>query len=86
MIQTLIRLPETEYHYYKIIASEQGLSLAEFFRQAARQAAGLKKHKSRRYSLFSLGTKVSFGGGPKDGSLDHDKYYNQSESRKRKPA
>lgn len=83
MVTTLIRLPEEEYELYKEIAREKGESLAEFFRTAARKRVGIKK-KAKTYSFWDLGTKIVSTGGPKDGSINHDKYYYEFEEKKRK--
>jgi hypothetical protein len=82
MVATLIRLPENEYTLYKELARERGVSLAEYFRTAARKAAGKKGKTPQKYSIFDLGTKVVYRGGPRDGSVNHDKYYYEYEERK----
>ena len=82
MISTLIRLPEEEYELYKELARERKISLAEYFREAARKEAKIKKARSKKYSIFDLGTKVVFKGGPKDGAINHDKYYYEFEEAK----
>ncbi len=81
MITTVIRLPEEEYKYYKDLAHEKGISLAEFFRVAARKEAAPKK-KHSKYSIWDLGTKVVSHRGPKDGSVNADKYYYEFEEAK----
>lgn len=82
MVTTVIRIPEDEYALYKELARERGVSLAEYFRAAARKAAGKKEKKSKKYSIFDLGTKVVYRGGPRDGSVNHDKYYYEYEEQK----
>lgn len=84
MTSTLIRIPDDEYELYKEIARNRGESLAEYFRKAARKAAGLAKKSKKKYSIWDLGTKIVFKGGPKDGSFNHDKYYYDSEEKKRR--
>ena len=84
MITTLIRLPEEEYKLYKELSRERGESLAEYFRKAARKDAGISKKTVKKYSVWDLGTKIVFKGGPKDGSVNHDKYYYEFEDKKRK--
>lgn len=84
MVTTVIRIPEEEYLFYKELARERGESLAEYFRKAARKEARIDKKKSKTYSIWNLGTKVVFKGGPKDGSINHDKYYYEFEDKKRK--
>ncbi|MEK7525266.1 MAG: hypothetical protein AAB548_02745 [Patescibacteria group bacterium] len=77
---TVIRLPEEELEIYRILAAERGLSLAEYFRIAARKEAGLaKKIKTSKFGLKDLGTKIVFRGGPRRGSVDHDRYYYERE-------
>ena len=82
MITTVIRIPKEEYELYKEIAREKGISLAEYFRKAARKEAKKKKARSIKYSIFDLGTKVVFKGGPRDGAVNHDKYYYEFEESK----
>lgn len=84
MVATIIRLPEEEHELYKDYAYKNGISLAEFFRLAARKITSAKSKKSK-YSIFDLGTKVIFKGrgAPKDGSVNHDKYYYEFEDKKR---
>lgn len=88
MVTTVIRIPEDEYRLYKELARERGESLAEYFRKAARITAGLTKKKSNKYSFWNIGTTVVAKGGPKDGSINTDKYlYEELEAefgRKRK--
>lgn len=84
MITTLIRIPKEEYELYKEIAREKGISLAEFIRKSARKEARIKTKKSKKYSIFDLGTKVVSRGGPRDGSVNTDKYYYEFEAKKRK--
>lgn len=84
MTATLIRIPDDEYELYKELARARGESLAEYFRKAARKAAGLAKKPKKKYSIWDLGTKVVFKGGPKDGSINHDKYYYEFEDKKRR--
>lgn len=73
MTATVIRLPEEELNLYKVLASEKGLSLAGYFREAARKASGIKTASSKK-SVWDLGTKFVIKKGPKTGSIDHDKY------------
>ncbi len=80
MTTTLIRIPDDEYLFYKELASARGISLAEYFRVAAWKEAGMHK-KSK--TVFDLGTKVVFNGGPINGAIDHDKYYYEFEKKKR---
>ncbi len=82
MIPTLIRLPEEEYLLYKELARERGESLAEFFRMAARKDRTVVKRKSPKYSFWNIGTTVIAKGGPKDGSVNHDKFYYEFEEAK----
>lgn len=84
MVSTLIRIPDDEYELYKELARNRGESLAEYFRKAARKAAGLTKKSKKKYSIWDLGTKIVFKGGPKDGSVNHDKYYYEFEEKKRR--
>jgi len=51
---------------------------------SARKVAKVKVKKSKKYSIFDLGTKIVFKGGPKDGAVNHDKYYYEFEERKMK--
>lgn len=81
MVATIIRLPEEEHDLYKKYAYKNGISLAEFFRLAAREVASGKTTKSK-HSFFDLGTKLVFRGGPKDGSINHDKYLYEFEDKK----
>ena len=74
MIATIIRLPQEDHEFYKEFAYKNGMSLAEFFRLAAREITSIKI-KKKKYSFFDLGTKVVFKGGPKSGSLNHDDIY-----------
>jgi len=84
MVATLIRIPEEEHEFYKEYAYKNGISLSEFFRLAAREVVTIKP-KKKEYSIFDLGTKVIFRGrgGPRDGSINHDKYYYEFEDKKR---
>ena len=76
MVPFLIRLPEEDYRLYKEIARERGISLAEYFRSSAKNDRMVTKKKKSKYSFWDLGTKIVFHGkGPKDGSINHDKYY-----------
>lgn len=84
MVATLIRIPDDEYRLYKEIARERDISLAEFFRKAARKSIGREKKASGKYSFWNLGTKFVIEKGPKDGSIKHDKYYYMYEDKKRK--
>lgn len=85
MIPTLIRIPEEEHKIYKEFALEKGWSLAEFFRKSARSKTGLgKKKTNKKYSIWDLGTKIVYSGGPKDGSVNADKYYYEFEANKRR--
>ncbi|MBI4067279.1 hypothetical protein HY407_02755 [Candidatus Gottesmanbacteria bacterium] len=77
----MIRIPDDEYKLYKELAAEKGESLAEFFRKAARKRAGIRKKK---YSIWDLGTKIIAKGGPRDGSVNADKYYYEYEDKKRR--
>lgn len=79
MTSTLIRIPDDEYELYKELARARGESLAEYFRKAARKAAGLTKKPKKKYSIWDLGTKIVFKGGPKDGSVNFDKYLYEAE-------
>jgi len=72
-VPVLIRIPEEEYLLYKKMAAGEGVSLAGFFRDAASKKIGVKKAK-KKYSIFDLGTKVVLKGGPKDASVNFDKY------------
>ncbi len=81
MVATIIRLPEEEHELYKEYAYKNGMSLNEFFRFSAREIAGKKAIKSK-HSFFDIGTKVVFKGGPKDGSINHDKYLYEFEDKK----
>lgn len=82
MVTTVIRIPENEYTLYKELARERGVSLAEYFRRAARKDAKIEKKKSSRYSFWNIGTVVKSNKGPRDGSVNHDKYYYEYEERK----
>lgn len=84
MITTVIRLPEEDHKLYKELARENNESLAEFFRKAARNEARVNREKITSYSIFDLGTKIVSRVGPKDGSVNHDKYYYEYENKKRK--
>ena len=81
MITTLIRLPQAEYSLYKELAREQNISVAEYFRRAARHKAK-KPAGKKRYSVWDLGTKVKAKSGLKDGALHHDRYYYEAEEEK----
>lgn len=82
MVATVIRFPEEEYNLYKEIARERGESLAEFFRKSARKNIGRRTKKSPKYSFFNIGRSVVFKGGPKDGSVNMDKYYYEWEEKR----
>lgn len=82
MIATILRLPEEEHAFYKDYAYKNGMSLNEFLSMAAKTVSGLVP-KKKKYSIFDLGTKVVFDSGPKDGSINHDKYYYEFEESKR---
>lgn len=83
MVATIIRLPEEEHELYREYAFKNGMSLAEFFRLAAREITHIKPKKESS-SFFDLGTKIVFKGkSPKDGSVNHDKYYYEFEDKKR---
>jgi len=84
MVTTLIRIPENEYSLYKELARERGVSLAEYFRTAARKDAKIGKKTSARFSFWNLGSIVKSKRGPRDGSVNHDKYYYEYEDRKRR--
>lgn len=73
MIATVIRLPEEEHAFYKEFAFKNGFSLASFFRSAAKLFVKPKVKKGK-FSIFDLGTKITVKGGPRDGSINHDKY------------
>lgn len=75
MIPLLIRLPDEDYRLYKELARERGISMAEYFRVKAKPDVVKKKKKFPQYSILDLGTKVVATGGPRDGSVNHDKYY-----------
>lgn len=81
MTPILIRVPDDKYELYKELAREEGLSLAGFFRDAADKKIVANRPK-KKYSIFDLGTTVIFKGGPKDGSVNHDKYLYEFEERK----
>lgn len=81
MITTVIRLPEEEYTLYKELAREQNISVAEYFRQAARKKAK-RPVKEKNYSIWDLGIKIKTKGGPVDGALHHDRYYYEAEEAK----
>ena len=78
----LIRIPEEEYDLYKELAREKGISVAEFLRKSARKVAKVRTKKSKKYSIFDLGTKIVSRGGPRDGSVNTDKYYYEFEEAK----
>lgn len=82
MVATIIRLPEEEHELYKEYAYRNGISVSEFFRLAARKVVTVKPKKSK-HSFFDLGTKLVFKGGPRDGSVNHDKYIHEFEDKKR---
>jgi len=84
MVTTLIRIPENEYALYKELARERGISLAEYFRAAARKDAKIIKKRLSRYSFWNIGSIVKSNRGPRDGSVNHDKYYYEYEDRKRR--
>lgn len=84
MVTTIIRLPKEEHELYKEIARARGVSLAEYFRKAARKEAKIPTKKKSSYSIWNLGTKVVFKGGPKDGSVNTDKYLYEFEEAKLK--
>ncbi len=77
MKSTLIRFPEDEYELYKEIAREKGWSLAEFLRDSARKNSGIraKKNELKKYSFWNLGRTFVIKGGPRDASVNADKYY-----------
>ena len=81
MVATLIRIPEEEHEFYKEYAYKNGISLSEFFRLAAREVVPIRS-KKKEHSFFDLGTKLVFKSGPKDGSINHDKYLYEFEDRK----
>jgi len=83
MRATIIRIPDEEIRRYKEIARERGDSLAEFFRKAARKEAKIPKKKSK-YSFWDIGTKIVSNVGPRDGSINHDKYLYEFEEAKMK--
>ena len=83
MIATILRLPEEEHAFYKDYAYKNGMSLNEFLSMAAKTVSGLVT-KKKKYSFFDIGTKYSFKGGPRDGSVNHDKYYYEFEESKMK--
>lgn len=80
MATAIIRLPEEEYALYKDLAREEEISLAEYFRRAARKRAGIGGKK--KYSIWDLGTKIVFEGGPRDGARSFDKYLYEAERAK----
>ncbi|MBU0569293.1 hypothetical protein KKB40_00740 [Patescibacteria group bacterium] len=82
MIPTLIRIPEEEHKLYKELASGMGISLAEYIRIAVRKKAKVVPKKKMKHSIFDLGTKIVFSGGPGDGSLNHDKHIYEFEEKK----
>lgn len=82
MATAIIRLPADEYELYKELARDKAISVAEYFRRAARKQAGTLKKK--KYSIWDLGTKIVFEGGPRDGSVNHDQYYYEYEASKRR--
>jgi len=57
--------------------------LAGFFRDAADKKIRAKNPK-KKYSIWDLGTKVVFKGGPKDGSVNHDTQTYDFEEKKMK--
>ncbi|OGY17703.1 MAG: hypothetical protein A2784_00840 [Candidatus Chisholmbacteria bacterium RIFCSPHIGHO2_01_FULL_48_12] len=80
MATAIIRLPEDEYELYKELARDKAISVAEYFRRAARKQAGIGKKK--KYSIWDLGTKLVFEGGPRDGARNFDKYLYEAERAK----
>lgn len=84
MKTTLIRFPDDEYELYKEIAREKGWSLAELMRDSMRKknVIKLKKNAKKKYSIWDLGTKIVFKGGPRDASVNADKYYYEFEEAK----
>ena len=84
MVPILIRVPDDKYELYKELAREEGLSMAGYFRSAAEKKAGFKKTKKGKHSIWDLGTKIVFKGGPRDGAVNHDKYYYEFEAKKRR--
>ncbi len=81
MITTVIRLPEEEYRLYKELAREQDISVAEYFRRAARKKAK-KPTGKKKYSIWDLGTNVTAKSGPSDSTLHSDHYYYEVEEEK----
>lgn len=84
MVATLIRIPDEEYELYKELAREKGWSLAEWFRSSARKTSGIsdKRKRNKKYSFWNLGRTFIIRGGPRDASVNHDKYYYEFEEAK----
>lgn len=84
MVATLIRIPDEEYRLYKEIARERGISLAEYFRSIARKDTKKVKKVKTKYSFWNIGTTIVSKVGPRDGSINHDKYLYEFEEAKMK--
>jgi len=76
MHRTHICLPEETYQALKTIASLEQTTIASKLRQFAQEGvtkAITKPRKGKKHYLELL-AKLKFKGGPKDGSINHDKY------------
>lgn len=75
LIATNVRIPEKDYIFYKALASDRGMSFAEFVRKALAEKTKwkIKKSKKTDYSLWDLGTKYTMKGGDPRASRTIDK-------------
>jgi len=74
MIRTQISLPESTYEELKSLAQEESKSIAAKIREVLGQRLKTDKPKKKKRHFLELLSELKFKGGPKDGSVNHDKY------------
>jgi len=76
-VTTNIRLPKEDLIAYRQMAIASGKSFSQLVREILAQFSHpveISKMASKKYPDFWEIKKIAVSGGPKDGSLKHDKY------------
>lgn len=73
LVPTVIRLPKEDLKKYKEIAAEEGVSFSELVRDSLGVVAPSSKKRKKKLGFWDIG-KIAVKGGPRDGSINHDKY------------
>lgn len=74
---TNVRLPKEDLIYYRQIALASGKSFSELVRELLAQSlhpVAMPKIGKKKYPNFREIEKIAVSGGPKDGSIKHDRY------------